>query len=90
VSVLDGDWIEEGHGGAQLGADFFQEQTGFGLAVGFEVFAAVAVCAGLILLDPTLGEGAVLDVGEDLLHSGASFVGNDLGAGDVVAPLGCV
>ena len=35
-----------------------------------------------------VGERAVLDLGEDLLHLGLGLVGDDARAGDVVAPLG--
>ena len=46
--------------------------------------------AVLVLLDPRLGEAAVLDLGEDLLHLLARLLVHDADAGDVVAVLGGV
>ncbi len=48
----------------------------------------VPLQAAVVLVHPVLGEGAVLDLGEDLLHLGLGGVGDDARAGDVVAPLG--
>src|SRR3569623_1348978 len=49
---------------------------------------AAATKAGVVLGDPVVGEGAVLDLGEDLLHLGLGGVVDDARTGDVVAPHG--
>ena len=43
--------------------------------------------AGVLVVDEALGEGAVLDVGEDSLHVFLHLGGDDARAGDVVAVL---
>ena len=79
------DGVEEGHGLAEFGAYLFDLVGGFLLADAGELFAA-----GLVLVDELFGEGAVLDLGEELLHGLLGLIGDDAWAGFVVAPLGGV
>ena len=58
---------------------------GFGFADAGEL-----VAAGLVFFDEFFGEGAVLDLGEELLHRFFGVSGDDAWAGYVVAPLGGV
>src|SRR5690606_4154019 len=44
----------------------------------------------VVLVDPLLGKGAVLDVGQQLLHGCACLIVDDLRAGDVIAPLSSI
>ena len=62
-AVYDLDGVEEGHGLAEVGADLLDGVGGFCLADAGELLAA-----GLVLFDELLGEGAVLDLVEELLH----------------------
>src|ERR1700739_2463707 len=55
----------------------------FGLALGEEVYAAV-----IVFLDPLLGEAAVFDFGEQLLHCFAGFIGDDTRPRSIVAVFG--
>ena len=71
---------------AQLGAHSLHLVLGQLGPLGVEEGAAV-----LVLGDPLAGEHAVLDVGEDGLHVLLSLlVGQDAGAGDILAVLGGV
>ena len=84
-AVFDFDGVEEGHGFAEFGADLLDGVGGFGFADAGEL-----VAAGLVFFDEFFGEGAVLDLGQELLHGFLGFGGDDAGAGYVVAPLGGV
>src|ERR1039458_4366913 len=77
--------FEEGHHGAQLAADFFDGLMAGGFAHGEEILAA-----GLVLVDPFLGELAGLNLREDLAHFGARLFVHDAGAARVIAVLGGV
>jgi hypothetical protein len=52
--------------------------------------ACKLLAAGLVLVDELLGEAAVLDLVEKLLHGELGVGGDDARAGDVVSPLGGV
>ena len=84
-AVLDFDRVEEGHAGAESGADGLDLVGGFGFADAGEL-----VAAGLVFCDEFLGEGAVLDLVEEGLHGASDFRGDDARTGYVVAPLGGV
>src|SRR5580704_13889598 len=58
--VLDGDRIEEGHGRAQRGAHLLDRVLGFRFSHFSEMLAA-----GLVLFDPLLREGALLNLLEE-------------------------
>ncbi len=75
--------VEEGHGGAEGGADFFDGVVALGVAVFGE-----AVAAGFVFVDELLGEAAVLNVAEKLLHRGLGGGRDDGGLGFVATPLG--
>ena len=75
-AVDDLDGVEEGHGGAEVGADLFDRVAALLLAEVLELLAA-AVLVG----DEALGEGAVLDVVEELLHGCFTVGGDDARAG---------
>ena len=68
---------------AQLLADDLHRMLGQLGTLGVEEGAAI-----LVFGNPSAGEGAVLDVGEDLTHPGLGLlVGDDAGAGDILAKL---
>ena len=79
------DGVEERHRGAQLRADLLDLVVAVQRAETLELAAT-----GLVLGDPALGEGAVLDLREDLAHRGPDVVVDDPRPGDVVAVLGGV
>ena len=81
--MLDGDGIEEGHGGAEGFPDDLDGMLGFLFAVGVELLAA-----GGLVFEEGLGELTVLDFGEDGLHGLAALIVDDAGTADIVAPLG--
>src|SRR6478609_10402581 len=74
--------VDPAHELAELLAGGLQQ----GLAVGLLVLVVLGQTV-VVLGHPVLGEGAVLDFGEDLLHLGLGGVRDDARAGDVVAPL---
>ena len=69
--------------GAEFLADDLDRVLGFGFAEGHKFLAA-----GVLVGEEALGEAAVLDLGEDLLHGLAALGVDDARAADVVAPLG--
>ena len=60
LAVFDDDGVEEGHGFAKFGADFFDLEFGFGFAD-----ACKLVAARLVFGDEFFGEAAVLNVVEE-------------------------
>src|SRR5579871_6017496 len=60
LAIDDLDGIEEGHGGAEAGANLLNGVLGLGLADAGELLTA-----GLVFFYELLGEGAVLDLGEE-------------------------
>src|SRR5664280_1515643 len=83
--LVHDDRVQERHLRAQLGADLLDEKVLLPFASRLERRTPVAV-----FFDPLLGVGPVLDLLEDLLHLAARRLGDDAGAGGVVAVLGCV
>src|SRR5882757_3312786 len=75
--------VHPAHQLAQLPAGGLQQVALVGLLV-----LVVLRQARVVLGDPGVREGAVLDLTEDLLHLGLGLVGDDPRTGDVVAPLG--
>ncbi len=74
-------WVDERHHAPQCAADLFD--------------LMLAVCrthpgevrpAGMVFLDPFLGERAAADVVEQFAHGGAGVVGDDAASGDIIAP----
>src|ERR1035437_930145 len=83
--LVHDDRVQERHLRAQLGADLLDEKVLLPFAGRLERRTPVAV-----FFDPLLGVGPVLDLLEDLLHLAARRLGDDAGAGGVVAVLGRV
>src|SRR5664280_2066858 len=83
--LVHDDRVQERHLRAQLGADLLDEKVLLPFASRLERRTPVAV-----FFDPLLGVGPVLDLLEDLLHLAARRLGDDAGAGGVVAVLGRV
>src|SRR5262245_6870980 len=77
--------MKPGHHRTQLAAHALELRVAGLAAKGEEVGEA-----GVGLPQPLLGEGAVLDLGQDLAHALANALVHDAGAARVVAPLGGV
>ena len=65
--------VDERHHAAQIAADHFNFVVDIGSAHFVEAGAVVG-----ILIDPIFGKGAVLDVGEQLLHGSPGLFVDDL------------
>src|SRR5215471_8609157 len=65
-------FLNPGHHAAEVRPNFLHLQLLFGFAKRIELLAA-----GLVLVDPLAGELAALDLRQNLLHGGASFIGDD-------------
>src|SRR5580692_1635880 len=79
------DRIEERHLRAQLLAHNFDGMLGLGFAEGHELFAA-----GVLVGQEALGEAAILNLGQNLLHRFAALCVDDARAAHVIAPFGSV
>src|SRR5262249_57815764 len=77
------DRLQERHHSAKAGAELFDWMLLLSLALGEEVRATL-----IIFLDPFLGEAAVFDFGEKLLHGLAGFLGDDSWASSVIPAFG--
>src|SRR4029079_1369716 len=76
-------FLDPRHHAAQVRSDVLHLQLLFGFAKGIELLAA-----GFVLIDPLTGELAALDLRQDLLHGGASFIGDHARAAGEVAIFG--
>ena len=79
------DGLEEGHHGAQLGAELLDGVALLALASSEEIRAA-----GFVFRDPFFCKTAVANLAEDLAHLVARFLRDDAGAGSIVAVFGSV
>src|SRR5919199_2150053 len=75
--------VDKGHHAPQFAPDLLDRVVAVDLAHTIEIRPA-----GVVFFDPFLGEGSALNVLEQLTHGRSRLLGDDPGAGGVVAVLG--